>query len=579
MTYVSWSKPDILIANQYEFFNGNGPTAVITAFADAGGGQVTVTSANSFINGESLTISGTDNYNGIFTVANAAPSNFEITATWVSDDAKGAWHENNSGASWQGLFAMFVSAGWTLWDDRSGVAGPYKVWYSDGESGTEPRFYIKCNMTGSGALMWYIYRWWNNVTHTGSFEAYCDGYMATSQTGFNAHCYLDKDVVFITTVVGSGTDTLHIGLTTDYYSWAFRTATTGAVTAGSSVVIPVTDSSNFEVNSLYQILNNDPLVAAHANTEMFVCEAKAAGQITAATLGFSYASGAVVGNCPRSVCIKNGTVNSWYFLEYTGNTPYADSNTGRMTNNYTYYLPGGYFLLRSYVNKPMALKWAMGYDFNLGGFGVAILPGTFSSQWKLVWGDYSTGSSQHNIFQIETEDNLDVEGGRTTGGNAGGTLNDTAKSWAVNSLIGKTVAIVSGLGIGYSRTIDGNTATQLSVTPNWTTTPNESGVYQIYSSSTGTTANTLTDSSKAWTVNEWAGKLLYIISGTGAGQLRKIASNTATALTLTVDFDVIPSAIVPYVISTKAYRTMPVENSTTTDTTGQWSVYAEELGE
>jgi hypothetical protein len=63
----------------------------------------------------------------------------------------------------------------------------------------------------------------------------------------------------------------------------------------------------------------------------------------------------------------------------------------------------------------------------------------------------------------------------------------------------------------------------------------------------------LNDSGAAWNVNEWAGMAVTIVSGTGIGQTRDIASNTATQLVPTVNFAVAPDAtsryeIVGYVI-------------------------------
>lgn len=45
-------------------------------------------------------------------------------------------------------------------------------------------------------------------------------------------------------------------------------------------------------------------------------------------------------------------------------------------------------------------------------------------------------------------------------------------------------------------------------------------------------ASTLTDSGESWTTNEHAGRLVAIVAGTGAGQVRSISSNTATVLTV-----------------------------------------------
>jgi hypothetical protein len=69
-----------------------GDTGSITVFADAGGGQVTVTSAgHGLSNGDSVLITKTTNYDGGYVISNVTTDTFEITATWVADDATGTW--------------------------------------------------------------------------------------------------------------------------------------------------------------------------------------------------------------------------------------------------------------------------------------------------------------------------------------------------------------------------------------------------------------------------------------------------------------------------------------------------------
>ena len=64
----------------------------ILSFADATGGQVLVTTTliHLITEGETVTITGTTNYNGTFTATNVTDTTFEITDTWVSDDGTGA---------------------------------------------------------------------------------------------------------------------------------------------------------------------------------------------------------------------------------------------------------------------------------------------------------------------------------------------------------------------------------------------------------------------------------------------------------------------------------------------------------
>jgi hypothetical protein len=66
---------------------------------------------------------------------------------------------------------------------------------------------------------------------------------------------------------------------------------------------------------------------------------------------------------------------------------------------------------------------------------------------------------------------------------------------------------------------------------------------------TSGTATTLIDTSKSWTTNAYANRMVWINGGTGAGQWRRIVSNTATVLTVDVDWDTNPSSGSTYTIS------------------------------
>lgn len=118
-------------------------------------------------------------------------------------------------------------------------------------------------------------------------------------------------------------------------------------------------------------------------------------------------------------------------------------------------------------------------------------------------------------------------GGSTT------TLIDSTKNWFSNQWAGYKIRIVAGTGVGNEITITSNTSTTITY-PTQTFTPDATTRYNILDTSglaTAGSTTTLTDSTKNWTVNMWAGKRLKITSGTGFTQELTIVSNTSNALT------------------------------------------------
>ncbi|MEK7705243.1 MAG: Ig-like domain-containing protein [Myxococcota bacterium] len=142
-----------------------------------------------------------------------------------------------------------------------------------------------------------------------------------------------------------------------------------------------------------------------------------------------------------------------------------------------------------------------------------------------------------------------VSGTATTDGNSW--LEDSTRAWATNAFTNFNVTIIAGAGAGQTRTISSNTSVRLNVSANWTTNLNTSSIYAVWLSRTATsgTASTLTDSTRAWQVDSLAGLNVLITGGTGAGQSRPIASNTATVLTVASNWTTPPDATSVYSIS------------------------------
>lgn len=112
------------------------------------------------------------------------------------------------------------------------------------------------------------------------------------------------------------------------------------------------------------------------------------------------------------------------------------------------------------------------------------------------------------------------------------TLVDTTKSWTPNAFTNKTVEITAGPLGAVSRVVLSNTSNTLTISGTWP-------VSDAGGANSGT-ATTITDLTKTWTVNAFTGFTIEIIGGTGAGQSRVVASNTATDITVTSAWTTIP---------------------------------------
>lgn len=90
---------------------------------------------------------------------------------------------------------------------------------------------------------------------------------------------------------------------------------------------------------------------------------------------------------------------------------------------------------------------------------------------------------------------------------------------------------------------------------------------ETYASGTATaaTANTLSNSAKTWTTNQWANFQVRITAGTGIGQIRVISSNTGTQLTVATNWTTTPDTSSQYVIEgdeDKLYVIQTTNNTT-----------------
>lgn len=106
-----------------------------------------------------------------------------------------------------------------------------------------------------------------------------------------------------------------------------------------------------------------------------------------------------------------------------------------------------------------------------------------------------------------------------------------------------------------SRTVMSVSARDMSDDLTWTLFPGmpHAAVYQRdVPSSTGTataaTSTTISDTLQAWTTNQFAGLYVRLTAGTGAGQVRLIASNTGTQITVSTAWAVTPDTTTQYAV-------------------------------
>ena len=142
--------------------------------------------------------------------------------------------------------------------------------------------------------------------------------------------------------------------------------------------------------------------------------------------------------------------------------------------------------------------------------------------------------------------------GWATGG-SNTSLVDSTKKWVDRCWVGYSLRIVLGTGAGSEIAITGSTDNTLSFASQ-SFVPDATSKYIIMDSFglmtnvTNVTNATITDSTKNWTVNQWAGRRLRVTSGTGAGAEIAITSNTNNIITCTGVFATAPDTTSTYQI-------------------------------
>lgn len=210
-------------------------------------------------------------------------------------------------------------------------------------------------------------------------------------------------------------------------------------------------------------------------------------------------------------------------------------------NTHTFRISSGSFFVMS-AGTTASGSWKR-FDIGTMAWQASLSITGFPSTWA------TDGKAVSTAKTANVEDNGTASAGSTT------TLTDSTKAWTVDGFKNKWVLIVDGTGKGQMVKIISNTSTMLTF-GTLATGLDATSVYQILGSkpafasglATAGGASTLTNGGKAWTTNQWTNYQIRIISGTGVGQTRTIASNTGTVITTSSSWGTAPDATSVYVI-------------------------------
>lgn len=146
------------------------------------------------------------------------------------------------------------------------------------------------------------------------------------------------------------------------------------------------------------------------------------------------------------------------------------------------------------------------------------------------WGWINTPSFPNPMTQVSGVNLTAASGGSTTN------VKSTNANAFPPTMVGMQIQFTSGTNSGNRAIITAvGSATSVTVAPALTGTATVGDTFQTQlptGTATSGAAGSITDSAQSWPVNQYANMDVVILSGTGAGQRRRVASNTATALTL-----------------------------------------------
>lgn len=435
-----WSE---LAAMGWTLFDGGLPTYSVP-YTDVNTTAETITIVgHTFVNGDRIIYTagttgiGGLNTNTLYYVVNVSGNTFQLSLT-------------------QGGGAINISS---QGSGNHTFGEGFRVYSSNGESADRITEYVNIFITTANAISVQAYYSWDASTHDGVGSSQIYANITTSDTGFYAWIYGNKNIVVFHAKVSSTYYATGFGHLPKRF-WPTLTTFTSSASAGSAVVINVSDTTNFYIGKYYQIVG-----ATNEGRDKVLVTAKTSNTLTISNLPRNYSSGSFIGQCPSTFGNFGTTYNFYPTCTWTS----IGTSAAPTSCNEQSILPEGYSnpdyrAENRYVLHPLLYAEVLASNGNIFGYIDEYI--------------FNTGTTDKI-----TEDTIGVglqDSGTSTGSNTSTTLKDTSKAWTTNAWATKVIIITNGTGAGQIRKIASNTVTEITLALAWTTTPDASSFYSIY---------------------------------------------------------------------------------------------------
>jgi hypothetical protein len=352
-----------------------------------------------------------------------------------------------------------------------------RVYSSIGEAGTEPKNYVYLYIAGItmawrligiiGTAQWAASTWlcgpWPNQ--------YVYPLTDISANPCYAFIYGNKDFVIVCILYSSSYYYIGFGFLTPV--WTQRTTLTSSATAGSNVNLAVASSANAKVGQWLQMWG----AAEEGRDKVVVSAVPDSTHITVTSLPRNYSSGSWIGIIPvRAIFLRAGNTQLVDGVHYMN---LADAGTAEGGSNnafFSYPLANQLgseaapdYRLQKYLLRPAYYQMQ---DYVSGQQGLCVggyLPtAIILQQGKVV--------TSLDLFLVYDGYSYPVSGTAESG--TATTLTDTDKTLTTDAWIDYILVITGGTGVGQTRRIISNTATQFTVTT-WQTNPDATSQYAV----------------------------------------------------------------------------------------------------